>query len=383
MRFYKAKIILLSAILVVGVLGAPTKSYAALEGCPNNWNIKIPELTFNKFSTLSNNAKVHFYTSSLYGPDNSAKQRKGIGYPLETPSAQRIPRFQGEYALKILLPEVYEKLTGLGKDAIWSSSYEIVNPKINSKSTNQSELEGLFSSPVRPWLLYYLGIGNGTKIKLNLKISIKSCSDFTISSNTYQFENLEISTMTFDDYFKNSVSSTAGSFNFKQEELIRDRLSNNIKLLSNGTLNKDIPLNRIGYTELDGKEFSYLLLGIEPAGCIDSINPNSLPAVNPVSAVVISNPCNVSVVADFNLTEQVNCKSSTCSTDPNYDNLIQKLKSFSGDYWTGDFIQVSTFIINQKVSSTKVIRSITCVKGKLTKKVTGTSPKCPTGYKKA
>ena len=35
----------------------------------------------------------------------------------------------------------------------------------------------------------------------------------------------------------------------------------------------------------------------------------------------------------------------------------------------------------EKISSIK--KTITCVKSKLTKKVTGTSPKCPTGYKKA
>ncbi len=35
----------------------------------------------------------------------------------------------------------------------------------------------------------------------------------------------------------------------------------------------------------------------------------------------------------------------------------------------------------EKISSSK--KTITCIKGKLTKKVTGTSPKCPTGYKKA
>lgn len=35
----------------------------------------------------------------------------------------------------------------------------------------------------------------------------------------------------------------------------------------------------------------------------------------------------------------------------------------------------------EKISSSK--KTITCIKGKLTKKVTGTSPKCPTGYKLA
>jgi hypothetical protein len=39
MRFYKAKIVLLSSFLVVGSLGTPAKSYAALEGCPDTWKI--------------------------------------------------------------------------------------------------------------------------------------------------------------------------------------------------------------------------------------------------------------------------------------------------------------------------------------------------------
>jgi hypothetical protein len=38
--------------------------------------------------------------------------------------------------------------------------------------------------------------------------------------------------------------------------------------------------------------------------------------------------------------------------------------------------------LTQDKASAKKKLTITCVKGKLTKKVTGTTPKCPSGYKK-
>ena len=111
---------------------------AATDGCPNTWNIKLPELSIKKYSKLSNNAKVYFYTSSLFGPDNSTKQIKGLKYPFDSSIIQR---FQQQYALKTILPEVYEKLNNLGRDAVWSSNYEIVSPnnqKIDSAKTNDT-----------------------------------------------------------------------------------------------------------------------------------------------------------------------------------------------------------------------------------------------------
>jgi hypothetical protein len=38
--------------------------------------------------------------------------------------------------------------------------------------------------------------------------------------------------------------------------------------------------------------------------------------------------------------------------------------------------------IAAKVGGTKSVTSITCVKGKITKKITGKKPACPSGYKK-
>jgi hypothetical protein len=35
----------------------------------------------------------------------------------------------------------------------------------------------------------------------------------------------------------------------------------------------------------------------------------------------------------------------------------------------------------KKVAAKKIVKTITCSKGKLTRKVSGTTPKCPTGYR--
>ena len=378
MRRFISTGLLLSLI----TFGLPVSSYAALEGCPSNWNIKLPELTIDKFSALSNGAKVHFYTSSLFGADKSSGQR-GVRYPLEVPFTQHYPRFQGEYSLKVILPEVYEKLSSLGKDAIWSSNYEIMGSNIRPSNMNPNELSALFAVPVRSWLLSYLGIGNGTQIRYHLKISVKSCGDYVISSNVYTFNTLEKSTMSLDDFFKYSSDPSIGAFNFIQEELIRSRLENNMKLISQGTLNQVISLDRLGPRELDGKEFGYLFLGMNPTACIESINPNSHPAVNPVSVIVKTSNCEVSIVTGVKLTEQLNCKSSTCSVDSKYDGLVRKVQfnSYGGD-WGYDNVEIGTFTVNLQKTQKSTSKSITCVKGKTTKKVFGTNPKCPKGYKK-
>jgi hypothetical protein len=378
-RIYRAKIILLISFLVVGVLCTPTKSYAALEGCPNTWNIKSPELSIKKYSKLSNNAKVYFYTSSLFGPDNSTKQIKGLKYPPDTPITQR---FQQQYALKTILPEVYEKLSSLGRDAVWSSNYEIVNP--NNQKINKDQADYLFGTPTRPWLLYFSGIGNGTQIKWNLNISIKACSDYKISSNIFTLNDLEMSSASIDNYFKNSATQSYNLFDFKQEEIIRSRLEANKKLIAQGKLNQKIVLEQLGDNDLGGKAFQYFYLGTNPADCIDSISRSGdKDNVTPISVVVKTSSCQVSVVADFSLGEQENCVSGSCTSDGNYESLIRNFKSLGGDSWTGDLVEIDSFKINQKTSKINQVQTITCVKGKLTKKVTGTSPECPTGYKKA
>jgi hypothetical protein len=76
--------------------------------------------------------------------------------------------------------------------------------------------------------------------------------------------------------------------------------------------------------------------------------------------------CNISVRADLGVRPTY--------SQPQIISLVQSVKS--------DSAQILSFQVGiKKITSSK--KTITCVKGKLTKKVTGTTPKCPTGYKLA
>ena len=239
----------------------------------------------------------------------------------------------------------------------------------------------MFGIPARPWSLYFSSLGNGTQIKWNLNISIKACSEYKISSNIFTFSNLEMSSVSIDNYFKNSAAQSYNLFDFKQEEIIRSRLDANKKLIAQGGLNKKVALEQLGNNDIGGKAFQYFYLGTNPADCIDSISPSGdKDNVTPISVVVKTSSCQVSVVADFSLGEQENCATGSCTSDANYESLIKKLKSLGGDSWTGDLVEIDSFKINQKTSKINQIQTITCTKNKLVKKITAVKPKCPTGY---
>jgi hypothetical protein len=76
--------------------------------------------------------------------------------------------------------------------------------------------------------------------------------------------------------------------------------------------------------------------------------------------------CNISVRADLGVRPTY--------SQPQIISLVQSVKS--------DSAQILSFQVGIK-KITSSIKTITCVKGKLTKKVTALNPKCPSGYKKA
>ncbi len=424
----------------------PINSSAALDSCPDTWVINVPEFRISKYSMTSDNARVFLYSSTLFGSDDPTKQAMGLQYGLKSDSKNISARFDRKFALQALLPDVYAKLNSLGRNAAWSTNYEIIDQKVDT--SRPEGMSNLFTLPMRAWNLSYLGIGNGTKLRWKLNISVKDCKDLTVYSNTVAVEDIELSLMSLDNYFENFNNSDLGTFNFKQEELIRKGLEVNKNLISKGSDDELIFLERLGYKELDGREFSYLILGVDPPGCIDSINSNSYPAVNPVAVSVNSLPCKASVAASFKLSEQHQCNSNSCLFDKSYNSLINDFNS-TYDFSQYDFVEVDSFELTKsqsaakqaeakaaadlkakqeaevkaaaelkakqeaevkaaaelkakqkaeanalaeklaaeklaaaKASTAKKKTTITCVKGSLTKKVTAIKPVCPKGYKK-
>ena len=385
--------------------------------CPTSWDVKIPELSITKVSAKYFGLTFEYYESNFSGVDRSSSETMGLILP-RTPQNQT----GRAYSLSKISPSLFEKLSLLGPNAVWSSYYQVVPSKSQPFRLSQYGEDINFTYPVRPWRFYFQGIGEDSEIIWKLKISVKGCTDYIISSNSAKLPSLELTSVTLDEYFSILSSLPKPEFNFQQEELIRGAVASNLEELKKLTQDQPLYLKRTGWKELDGKEFSYLLVGMKPAGCLDSINPNSIPPINPVVATLNSNDCLGGLLAgiplaDYESSEICGSKEwsaiSKCEITEGYRELVRKMQGRSDD-WRYDMVLIKTFQIRVPImgtptptptptptfklsptptplsgasastSATPSAKKITiiCVKGKLTKKVTAVKPLCPKGYKK-
>ena len=376
--------------------------------CPTSWDVKIPELAITKVSAKYFGLTFEYYESNFAGVDRSSSERMGLILP-STPQ-----NLTGRaYSLSKISPNLFEKLMLLGPNAVWSSYYQVVPSKSQPFRLSQYGEDIDFTYPVRPWLFFFQGIGEDSEIVWKSKISVKGCPDFNISSNSAKLPSLKLTSITLDEYFSILSNLPKPEFNFKQEELIRGAIASNLEDLKKLTQDQPLYLKRTGWKELDGKEFSYILVGMKPAGCLDSVNPNSIPPVNPIVATLNSNDCLGGLLAGIPLADYENseiCGSkgwsaiSKCEITEGYKALVTRIQGRSDD-WRYDRVLIDTFQIRVPIVGTPTPSpsptptplstatasaastpsakrtTITCVKGKLTKKVTAVKPKCPAGYK--
>ena len=383
--------------------------------CPTSWDVKIPELAITKVSAKYFGLTFEYYESNFAGVDRSSSETMGLILP-RTPQNQ-IGR---AYSLSKISPGLFEKLRLLGSNAVWSSYYQVVPSKSQPFRLSQYGEDINFTYPVRPWQFFFQGIGEDSEIVWKSKISVKGCPDYNISSNSAKLPSLKLTSITLDEYFSILSNLPKPEFNFQQEELIRGAIAWNLEELKKLTQDQPLYLKRTSWKELDGKEFNYLLVGMKPAGCLDSVNPNSIPPVNPIVATLNSNDCLGGLLAGIPLADYENsdiCGSkgwsaiSKCEITEGYRALVTRMQGRSDD-WRYDRVLINTFQIRAPImgsptpapiptpkpsssptpattSSVSPIATIpakkttiTCIKGKLTKKVTAVKPVCPAGYKK-
>jgi hypothetical protein len=381
--------------------------------CPTSWDVKIPELAITKVSAKYFGLTSEYYESNFAGVDRSSSETMGLILP-------RTPQNQAgrAYSLSKISPSLFEKLMLLGPNAVWSSYYQVVPSKSQPFRLSQYGEDINFSYPVRPWQFFFQGIGEDSEIVWKLKISVKGCADYNISSNSTKLPSLQLAAITLDEYFSILSNLPKPEFNFKQEDFIKGAIASNLEELKKLTQDQPLYLKRTGWKELDGKEFSYLLVGMKPAGCLDSVNPNSIPPVNPIVATLNSNDCLGGLLAGIPLADYENseiCGSkgwaaiSKCEISEGYRALVTRMQGISGD-WRYDKVLINTFQIRVPIMGTPTPiptskpsptptplstasasasstssgkrTTITCVKGKLIKKVTAVKPACPAGYKK-
>lgn len=282
----------LSAFLLLVSFSVVTVEKSSASDCPESWNINIPTLEISKKTVVVDNISLDFYSSSLFGPDRPAFYIYGRGIQ-KIASGPEAGAYENRYALVELLPSVYSKLQELGKNAIWSSEYEILSSSTAEPVNQTGNPRLLFLSPEPVTNFLKNGIGEGSKIRWNLRISVKGCSDYIGSSNLFEIRGLFGNKTTLDSYFQSSKVT----FNFRQQEKIRTTLDKNIKALQSASLGDSVLMERLGDTVLEGERFDYQLYGLSPTGCVVGVNPDSLFSVNPISVLITSLPCQVGIFA--------------------------------------------------------------------------------------
>jgi hypothetical protein len=135
----------------------------------------------------------------------------------------------------------------------------------------------------------------------------------------------------------------------------------------------EIKLNSPSYTYLGSKTVGYLELEIPQAlaKCLWDIKSNSISKLD------------VEVYYDQNNEKQVVSLIQT-STDRSI-RLVANNFHYSSPTFAFKMPKAEKVMNQPKTSrspSSQSKKVISCAKGKVTKKVTGTNPKCPTGYKK-
>lgn len=331
--------LLLSLLLIVSssISSAPLANAAE---CPKDWGYKLPELRFDsKVKTLGQFQET-FFTSTL-GPTKSG------GLIGKNP--------------QLFSPLIQAKIDALGPNIAMNTKYVT-----STKSFVQTKYNGgygdweAFGYPDAPsWIFLWLGISNGTEIKFELNISQKGCSDLNFTSNVFVFDNIPIAEYGFDRYFETFPNGVTGRvLNFQELEAVKKSVLNNIKVVEEKSRAGEVTSLNVVRTDA-GYGANYLIVGLAPGGCASGRNTNSAPTVNPSDVEVLAIPCKFGVLMPF---------------------------EYPGG---GGFTLISSHSISKglkqptsaKDSGAKKL-TITCVKGKSSKKVSGFNPKCPSGYKK-
>lgn len=389
-----------TATSIKSILNINVNSPAPPQDCPDAWGIGAPHLAIARFDGLSNGVPYQFFDSSLGGVDNSSTNQRG--------GIEKLSDDQDIHQLSKIDPSLFWKLYALGPNVVWKSSYESSGPGNESTFTPRylARLNSLFKIPVHTWELRYIGLENGSSITWHLSIDVKGCSHYELKSNPAILEGLTEKQIDSKFYFDHFPTASNGALiDFQQQDLILKTISLNISALESSVSPNALQLQQTS-GQL-GAYFDYLFMGLEPSGCIDSINPNSSPAVNPRGISLNTTPCKVGVFFPAHLTEELVCETSTCQLPTNSADLIKLLKiQHYTDSWAYDFVLVNTFTLKAREQTTPTptisptpptptatskvpappsakskTKTIQCLRGKILEKVTALNPKCPHGYK--
>ena len=352
--------------------------------CPDSWNIQKPNLVITSGAITSIDSRKgtenRAYTSSM--PSN-IESITG-----DTFANKNYTLFRGQ--------EVVQKLKQLGSNAEISATYisSTKSPFQNLDPARGKLIYGdwlyLFGSPEEAWKLRWMGLSNGTNLAYRVSILVKGCKEFVIESNTYTFNDLpqeEFGVDAFYQFFE-SKQSFGQKLSFRQIEISKENLVKNIAAIKATADGTGVGLERID-RQIENV-LGFLFVGMSPGGCINvNDGGNSIPPWNAPYVALASTPCKVGVYSmypDKGLSgvtlvttfDAVRSAKAEAEARANAEAEV-KAKAEAEAKAKAEAEAKAKAEAEAKVAKKKT--TITCVKGKLTKKVTAVNPKCPKGYK--
>jgi len=337
--------------------------------CPQNWKLSlpapkytrtlIPEVTYTDWGTKSTKPPYEALVPNM----------GGIGWrEISTIDWSYWEEYFVQYWTPVFGNDNMQKIISLKSDLQFASRI-VSNPSFAEKRPDGSLVQiyplsvsrfkaadkyvDFFPTDASFW---QSGITNGSQIRYEIDFFVRGCNPLYLKSEWTKVDFVKLPDIISIDQWISDYESWGRkwqtTYNWRKASEEKVTLVQEIDNMQKG---KNIGLSKNFRASINVEQaLPYgVVIGIDPPGCMFGSLPSSM------DAVVYTQPCKYLVSVKY-----FNQNSSPVFMSDSYKAL-------------------GYFMVQMPNSKgARELKSIICVKGKLTKKVTGSNPKCPTGYKK-
>jgi hypothetical protein len=257
-------------VFIATTLSTPVSAVAEVS-CPNLWTEKLPPLTLQKSTVTKQEVSIDYLETNFGGIDNVSTGIKGGQDSSDS-------RNNATLSLPIIAPELYARISALGRDVVWSTEYSVDSlSKYKSFNIGGSKIQGRD--------LRWMGISDGTKITFKVNVAVKGCATFIFESNVANVPQIDTKELTLTKYYDIFYSD----WNYIQIQNLNSILQFDIDATKNAKINE-----RVMMKAMSTEHYSPIFVGVSPGGCVDSISDN-IPSVNPTYLIFNTLPCTVGI----------------------------------------------------------------------------------------
>lgn len=326
-------------------------SSANTNECPDKWIEQMPTLSLLPVNGISNNMPYQWWGAILKESDGS-----------RTDSLPDSP--------------LMKKIKSFGTDIAANFGYEVSTKQDFSKLKSLRMNSTTYTTSLREFPpqesgLRSMGFINGDYIRYYLDVSVKGCQPQKLFTNTIRLTGLLEDGIGIDKYLENPMTTDSGGVtNFEDAAAVKAAFETNVaNVLKNPVVNKPILLVRPKTVTADfywGNAFYALS------------SPECVVMDQQQSVTFKFLPCKFGIFATSKLTDikREGPLAYWTAGRPLFDSTL------IASYTATDNLKEEKSETASSPGSNQKKSTITCTKGKVSKKVTAVNPKCPAGYKK-